>query len=75
MQILDDLKVYFWDVSIDSIDLTKHRKFIIKISNLKPFEVNEASKGTVHGILNGMIKGWSKSLQEETRFTYSLLCR
>jgi len=29
LQIPDELKVYFWDVSIDDIDLIKHRKFII----------------------------------------------
>lgn len=29
MQIPDELKVYFWDVSASAIDLTKHSNFVI----------------------------------------------
>ncbi len=29
MQIPDELKVYFWDVSVNAIDLTKHSSFVI----------------------------------------------
>jgi hypothetical protein len=43
---------WFSPFNFDSAELIR------KISNLKPFEVNEASKGTVHGILNGVRVTW-----------------
>lgn len=29
MQIPDELKIYFWDVPVDTIDLCKHSKYVI----------------------------------------------